>query len=184
MHCSHSFRSAESSLLPEQGSPPASPHILRCPVPYLLTKASEPVETFTILRVLALPRGRTTLSVPTHDARGPRCLSIARFGDFHRTETLGAEGCAHCARRVGRRRDGLLHNLLSRLPGELQDPVGQDSQIKRGGDADGQSYAETPGNRSDGNIPPRLPHIHHNDDAQVVIGSNGAVHEADQAQPD
>src|SRR5438270_6125025 len=66
----------------------------------------------------------------------------------------------------------------------LEDPVGQNPEIKCCENTHGKCDCQAQGNGRNGDILTRFTHVHDYDDAEVIVGSDGAVENTDQGEPD
>src|ERR1700683_4346358 len=86
----------------------------------------------------------------------------------------------------GRRnpRWSLRKKLLSGVLSILQHAAGKKSKIKGRNQTNYQRHAKSERNWSHRNFLPRFAHVHHHDDAQVVVSAYAAVEHADDCEPD
>src|SRR5580704_16682263 len=77
-----------------------------------------------------------------------------------------------------------LHQQVARrLLRILENAIWQDAEIQRGRDADGERESQSEWNGAGRDLVARLAHVHHHDDAQVVVGADRAVDLSDEGQP-
>src|SRR6202140_4161766 len=184
--CWNSNQSSEPYPQPKPESRPTSPRTRLCLAPNLPTKACASVSTFSLLHAaVSSSERRTELELGGHhDARGRRVLSMRVFQLFTTKSVPWNGRCWLGLRRIHRARGrGLGQQLFSRLLGILQNPVWQNAEIKGRHQADRERHSQSKRDRCDRDFLARFTHVHHDDNAKVVIGANGAVYDTDERQP-
>src|ERR1700722_3555778 len=89
--------------------------------------------------------------------------------------------------RLRSRRSGSFHLLakqvLCRFLRVMQYAIRKNSKIESSCNAERQSQSQSEWNRSDWHRFSRLSHVHHYDDAEVIVRPNCAVDDADDREP-
>src|SRR6266700_8290634 len=114
-----------------------------------------------------------------HDAREQRVLSM-RVWEFFRGKSVRRKGCCWLSLRGIRRNRsaGLGKQFLCRLLSELQNPVRKNAEIQGGSNADRERDSQSKWDRSDGDEFARFPHVHYHQNAQIIVGPDGAIEDA------
>jgi hypothetical protein len=86
--------------------------------------------------------------------------------------------------RLLRHRCRLLHHLLCGVLRISQHGIRKHPQINGRRRADGESPRQPDGHRHNRNLLPRLAHVHHDNDAQVIVGPHRAIDHANDRQSD